>query len=644
MQPLGAIPCAAGTGFRVWSGGAHSVWLCLFEGPDDAETRRIPMVCGADGVWSTQLPGVGAGLRYGFRADGPFDPDRGWWFDPAKLLVDPHALEIDRHFTFDPRLAAPRLAGIDTAGLVPKAVVTSLPDPVPHAPPLSGPGGLIYEINVRSFSLLHPEVPADLRGTVAALGHPAIIAHLTRLGVDAVELMPVAAWIDERHLPRLGLRNGWGYNPVTMMAPDPRLCPGGIAELREAIAALRAAGIGTILDVVFNHTGESDAKGPSLSLRGLDARAYFAHDDEGRLINDSGCGNTLDCTHPATRRLVLDSLRHFVRASGVDGFRFDLAPILGRGPNGFDAEAPILAEITADPVLADRMLIAEPWDIGPGGYQLGRFPAPWLEWNDRYRDRVRRFWRGDAHALGALATALAGSGDIFEGPRTRSVNFLAAHDGFALADLVAYEERHNLANGEDNRDGHGENLSWNNGAEGDSPDAGIRGARRADLRALLATLFASHGTIMLTAGDEFGRSQQGNNNAYAQDNALTWLDWRGRDSELEDYVAKLSALRRRLGGVASADLLHGQPDASGMRDVIWLFPEGREMTVADWEAAEGEALGMILAETQGARHAVLFNRGRMPVDFALPLRPGRHWTDATVGPRSVKIVSEVAWK
>jgi len=361
--------------------------------------------------------------------------------------------------------------------------------------------------------------------------------------------MPITAWIDERHLPPLGLANAWGYNPVGFMALDPGLCPGGVAELRETVAALHRVGIGVILDLVFNHTGESDVQGGVLSLRGLDNAAY-AHAADGSLINDTGCGNTLDFGNPALRALALDALRHFVRHAGVDGFRFDLAPIMARSYGaapGFSPQAPIFAEIAADPWLADRVMIAEPWDIGPGGYQLGRFPPNWLEWNDRYRDDVRRFWRVDGGRgdgdLGALATRLAGSADLFGEGMCRSVNFLAAHDGFTLADTVMYQGRHNHANGEDNRDGHGENFSWNHGVEGPSGDPAIAAARMADLKAMLGTLFASTGTVMLTAGDEFGRSQQGNNNAYAQDNPLTWVDWQGRNRELEDHVAALSTWR-----------------------------------------------------------------------------------------------------
>ena len=498
---------------------------------------------------------------------------------------------------------------------------------------------------MRPFTMLHPDVPPEIRGTVAALAHPAIVAHLKRLGVGAVELMPITAWIDERHLAPLGLTNGWGYNPVAFMAPDPRLCPGGIAELAATVAALRVEGIGVILDVVFNHTGESDAGGPTLSLRGLDATAYFRHEPDGRLVNDAGTGNTLACDQPATRRLVLDALRHFVAHAGVDGFRFDLAPVLGRTASGFDPEAELLEAIAADPLLADRVLIAEPWDIGPGGYQLGNFPPPWLEWNDRYRDRVRRFWRGDAHMLGAFGTALAGSSDVYPGPATRTVNFIAAHDGFTLADLVAYRHKHNHANGEDGRDGHGENLSWNHGVEGATDDPAVFEARRRDLKALLSTLFASRGTIMLTAGDEFGHSQGGNNNAYAQDNPTTWLDWQGRDRDLEAVCAALGDLRRARPALSDPGLLSGETGPGGIPDVAWLTPTGRPKTAEDWDGARGPALAMVLGRGGDGRLAVLFNRSEHAVAFRLPARAGHRWEDAhdgrvTLGPRAVAFVTE----
>jgi len=586
---------------------------------------------GPDGVFSAFVPGLGAGARYGYRADGPYAPAEGLWFDPAKLLVDPYAVALDRPFAYDPRLAHPRRGAPDTAPLLPKAVVAALPAPVAPPPPAFRPGGLIYKLPARAFTIRHPDVPPALRGTVAALAHPAALDHLTRLGVGAVDLMPVTAWIDERHLGPLGLTNAWGYNPVALMALEPRLCPGGIAELRATVAALRAAGIGVILDVVFNHTGESDAQGPTLSLRGLDARAYFRHAPDGGLANHAGTGNTLACDHPATRRLALDAARHFVGQAGVDGFRFDLAPILGRTDRGFDPGAPLLAEMLADPLLGDRVLIAEPWDVGPGGYQLGRFPPPFLEWNDRYRDRVRRFWRGDAHLLGDFATAVAGSSDVFPPPATRTVNFVAAHDGFSLADLVAYRHKRNHANGEHNRDGHDENLSWNNGVEGPSDDPEVTAARARDVRALLATLFASRGTIMLTAGDEFGRTQGGNNNAYAQDNPTTWLDWAGRDRALEAYVARLAALRRAAPELGDPRLLTGAAGPDGLPDVAWLTPEGEAKTAAHWERPDGPAMAMLLARPGAGRLAALFNRSHAPVDFHLPPRPGFAWLEAADG-------------
>ena len=580
---------------------ATQVWLCLFD-PDDRETR-VPLA--KDGP-SHHGPALAAGTRYGLRADGPYDPPSGLWFDPAKLLLDPYATQIDRRFAYDPRLAAPRETGFDTAPLMPKAIVPHVLPPLPCQPPIFAYGGLIYELGVRGFTMRHSDVPPSQRGTIAALAHPAVIAHLKALHVSAVELMPITAWIDERHLPPLGLANAWGYNPVGFMALDPGLVPGGIAELRDTVAALRAAGIGTILDLVFNHTGESDAHGPTLSLRGLDARGYFRHAPDGSLVNHTGTGNTIACDAPPTRRLILDSLRHFVTAAGVDGFRFDLAPILGRTAQGFSPDAALLREIAGDPLLADRILIAEPWDIGPDGYQLGRFPPNFLEWSDRYRDDVRRFWRGDDHAIGALATRLAGSSDIFGGPATRTVNFIAAHDGFTLADMAAHRHKHNAANGEQNRDGHDENLSWNNGAEGATDEPAILAARRRDIAALLATLFASRGTIMLAAGDEFGRSQSGNNNAYAQDNAVTWIDWDGRDRALEDTAFALAATRAAAPALAD-------PAFAVAHAVGWLHPDGRAMTEADWNAP---AAGAVAMRVRGGV-TVLINRTAGPARFVI---------------------------
>ena len=556
MTPkLGASVAGGRTSFAVRAPLADQLWLCLFDAKE--REQSFPMARGEDGVWHLDLAEDLAGTRYGYRASGAWAPDRGLWFDPAKLLVDPYAVELDRRFAYHPSLGA---HGLETAALVPRAIVPGAMSEVPRERPLISPGGLVYEVNVRGFTLLHPDVPEALRGTVAALAHPAIIAHLKKLRVSAVELMPIVAWIDERHLPPLGLANFWGYNPVAPMALDPGLCPGGVVELR---------------DTVLNHTGESDIHGAVLSLRGLDNAAY-AHTADGQLINDTGCGNTLDFAQPAVRALALATLRHFVAHAGVDGFRFDLAPVLARGP-GFDPHAPIFAEIAADPWLADRVMIAEPWDIGPGGYRLGEFPAGWLEWNDRFRDDVRRFWKGE-EGIAQLATRLAGSADIFGEQACRSVNFLAAHDGLTLADTVAYAQRHNLANGEDNRDGHGENHSWNCGVEGPTDDVAVLARRAADLRALLGTLFASTGTILLAAGDEFGRSQQGNNNAYCQDSPIGWVDWAGRDTALEDYVADLAA-RREAAAFA-------QFPTQG----AWRRGDGAVMTIEDWQDPANDTL------------------------------------------------------
>lgn len=632
MTSLGATITKEGIRFAAWSSSARRIWVSIFDDQGNRELDRLELQPEGEGVHALSVPGLAAGTRYGLRADGDYAPERGLWFDPDKLLVDPYALEVDRPYAYNGRLAARRGEGADTAPLMPKAIAGASPKPLPALPPLFRPGGLIYEVPVRALTVLHPEIPEKQRGTIAALAHPAVIDHLKRLGVGAVELMPVTASIDERHLPPLGLRNAWGYNPVTFMALDPRLAPGGLAELRQTVATLRDAGIGTILDLVFNHTGESDRLGPTLSLRGLDNRTYYRHAPDGGLANDTGTGNTVACDHPVVQAMILDTLRHFVSHAGVDGFRFDLAPILGRVEGTFDADAPLLKAIRNDPVLGGRVLIAEPWDIGPDGYQLGNFPPPFLEWNDKYRDDVRRFWRGDHGMVGALATRLAGSSDVFggAGQRTsRSVNFIAAHDGMTLADIVAYEHKHNEANGEDNRDGHSENLSWNNGIEGITSDAAVAKARFDDQCALLATLFASRGTIMLTAGDEFGRTQKGNNNAYAQDNGITWLTWAGRDRMLEAYVVLLAALRRTMPAFSDTHFLTGKAeDASDIPDVAWLTETGAPLGEADWNDPSRHRLVMLLGQTGEERLAVMVNGDRRQCVFTLPARQGFEWRPA----------------
>jgi glycogen debranching enzyme len=632
---------AVGATFVLYSTTGTAAWLCLFDASGEIETARLPMARDGD-HFTLHLPDAQPGLKYGYRLDGLHDPDSGRFHDPAKLLADPYATRFDRRWAWNPLLAASRSESVDTASLVPKAILEK--PAYKKAPrPCFSPGGFIYEANVRALTMLHPDVPDRDKGTLAALAHPAVIKHLQAIGVDAIELMPVTAGIDERHLAPLGLSNAWGYNPVTFMAIDPRLAPGGIADLKQAVAALRKAGIGVILDLVFNHSGESDRFGAVVSMRGIDNATYYrAHEGQpGHLTNDAGTGNTIACDNPVVRRLIIASLRHFVLGAGVDGFRFDLAPILGRSAQGYSRDAALLNEICSDPVLKDRVLIAEPWDIGPGGYQLGNFPQAFLEWNDRARDDLRRFWRGDDWTLGALATRLAGSADIFNhnhAAQTRSVNFLAAHDGFTLADLVAHEGKHNAANGEGNRDGHNENHSWNNGVEGATDDTAIIARRRADLKALLSTLFATRGTLMLTAGDEFGRSQHGNNNAYAQDNAAFWVDWSKRDAELEAHVAALAGLRKCHPALSGLDFLSPETAA-------WLRPDGQAMHPGDWDQPDAGAVAMILHAESG-NLAVMINRTGNTLAFTLP-EDG--WRDALtdealpgaadVAPRAVRFAA-----
>jgi glycogen debranching enzyme len=445
--------------------------------------------------------------------------------------------------------------------------------------------------------------------------------------------MPIAAWMDERHLPPLGLANAWGYNPIVFMAPDPRIVPGGLDEVRNTVAALHQAGISVILDVVYNHTAESDEAGPTVSLRGLDNAVYYRHavNDPGRLVNDTACGNTLACDRSPVIRLVTDAMRHWVEAAGVDGFRFDLATVLGRSERGFDPEGPLLAAILQDPILRETRLIAEPWDVGPGGYQLGNFPAPFLEWNDKFRDDMRRFWKGEG-GPGALATRLAGSSDIFQAtfrPPSASVNFITCHDGFTLTDLVAFSGKHNEANGQENRDGSNDNHSWNNGVEGPSSDTVVNEKRGRDIRALLAMLFLSRGTPMLTAGDEFGHTQKGNNNAYCQDNEITWLDWPNADRALVAFVAGLSRLRQSHPQLGSDVFYSGRaPKPGELPDVEWLNAAGRTMSLDDWQQADFIAVALASSASEGGpeRVFVVINRASNAATINLPKTDERGWS------------------
>ena len=651
---LGVTLTAAGIDVAVHAPDAETVALCLFDA-QDRETARIRLPGRTGPVHHGHIPDITEGTRYGLRAYGPWDPANGHRFNPAKLLLDPWATRIDRPFRLDHLLFdrdGPRPD--DTASLMPKAIIGT-PDaqPVTSRPDFDWDRQVIYELHVRGFSKTHPDIPPAIRGTFAALAHPASIRHLKQLGISTVELMPSAAWIDERHLPPLNRTNYWGYNPIAYCAPDPRLAPGGWSEVRTAVDALHDAGISVILDVVLNHSGESDEYGPTVSLRGLDNAGYYRlAADKSRYVNDAGCGNILAMDRPAVLRLGLDALRAWALYGGLDGFRLDLATTLGRRDTGFDRDAPFQAAVEQDPILSRCIIIAEPWDIGPGGYQLGAFPARWGEWNDRFRDAVRRFWRGDQGMIGEFTTRFAGSAEIFpHRPLSRSINYITAHDGFTLADLVSYATKHNEANGEHNHDGTNDNLSWNNGVEGPSADPAVSAARSRDTRALLATLLLSRGTPMLSMGDELGRTQSGNNNAYAQDNASAWLDWPTADTALAGFTADLIAARRSLAALFNGRQLTGDPaEGETHPDVAWYAEDGRTMTAADWERASNHTLIAVL--TAGAdRAALVFHAASDPVKIALPEpRSGTLWVrlldsagdnaGATIAPRSVTVFQE----
>ncbi|WP_185984903.1 glycogen debranching protein GlgX [Aureimonas mangrovi] len=609
-QRFGATPVPGGVEFALFSSAAETAWLCLFEPGEPLESQRLALPGREGDVFYGFVPGLGEGALYGLRASGPFAPERGARFDERKLLVDPYALRLDRPFRHDAALCN---FGTQTAPLVPRAIVSALPKAAPPLP--AGAPGFTYEVLTRGFSMRHPGVRPDYRGTVLAFTEEAVLDDLARLGVETVEFMPLAAWIDERHLPPLGLSNAWGYNPIAHMAPDPRLAPGGLPDIARAVSALHGRGIRVLLDVVLNHSGESDELGPTLSYRGLDNAAYYRlrQDDAALYVNDTGTGNTFAAERAPVVQLFLDTLRTWAEATGIDGFRYDLAPVLGRDAKGFSPDAPFFRALAKDPVLKNRIHVAEAWDIGPGGYRVGEFPPPFIEWQDRFRDDVRRFWRGDRSMVPALAMRLAGSHDLFEAP-SRGVNMIAAHDGFTLADITMYERRHNEANGEGNRDGHADNHSWNNGHEGPTDDPAIIARRGRDMRALLATLFLSRGNLLLVAGDEFGRTQHGNNNAYAQDNATTWLDWARADMEIAAMVARLAALRRRFPALGGEEFAPGG-------SASWLSEHGRAMENGEWDDPSRRFLGFFV-EDGAERLIAYFNAAQADVPVLLPTPDG----------------------
>ena len=649
---LGASLVPGGVHFALAAPEATEVELCLYDPEGRHEVARLALSAdtrdATGGVWHALLAcseAQATQLVYGWRVHGPWAPEQGLRFNPAKLLLDPWAREVQgRYDGSDLHHGDERLDGVPTGRPCPRdngasalkaRVVADLPPLIQPRPRIDPARRVIYELHVKGFSALHPALPPALRGSYAGLAHPASIAHLQALGITTVSLMPVAFRADEARLQALGLSNHWGYSTVGWSAPETRYWSGRPdssprTEFRAMVEALHAAGLEVVLDVVYNHSAETDELGPTLSLRGIANRQYYQlePDNPARYVNWTGCGNCLDLNQPLALRLVMDSLRRWVSEFGVDGFRFDLAPVLAREPirtqGRFNPQAPLLTAIAQDPVLRPRLMIAEPWDIGPGGYQLGGFPPGWLEWNDRFRDEMRAQWLMHSGTRGALAHRLAGSSAEFSGrPAHSSVNFVTAHDGFTLRDLVSYQHKHNQANGEDNRDGHSHNLSTNNGVEGDTDQPEVLQRRALQRRSLLAALCTSLGTPMLLAGDELGHSQQGNNNAYCQDNQISWIDWPQADTGLCRFVQQLLALRHELSLLQAAGWWRLDGQGPGPQ-ALWFDPAGQALDETRWAQAGHDGLMLMLhAPRHRAGHAtaalILLNPGPQALDFRLPV-------------------------
>jgi len=635
--PLGAHWDGRGVNVAVFSAHAQRIELCLFDAGGQHELQRLTLPGHSHDVWHGYLPGARPGLVYGLRAHGPWRPERGHRFNPNKLLLDPYAREIVGRFAWrDPHFGADlRHAGhMDTSDNAAHALKARIVDDSfdwqgdshLHTPLADT---VLYELHVKGFTVLNPAVPEAQRGTYAGLASDAAIAHLQRLGVTAVNLLPVQQHLDEQRLVAMGLSNYWGYNTIGFFCPDPVLASGagGLSardEFRAMVKRLHGAGIEVILDVVYNHTAESDEHGPTVSFRGLDNPSYYRLPPHacGHYENHTGCGNTLDLRQPRVIQLVLDSLRYWAAQMHVDGFRFDLAPVLGRGHHGFDRHAAFFIALAQDPLLSRLKMIAEPWDVGPGGYQLGGFPNGWLEWNDRFRDTMRAFWLEGQGTRGDFALRLCASSDLFQ-PRGRtpseSVNYVVSHDGFSLRDLVSYADKHNEANGEHNLDGHGHNHSVNCGVEGPTDDARVNEQRGRLQRALLASTLLAQGTPMLAAGDEFGRTQAGNNNPYCQDNPTTWLDWAGADSDLLAFTTRALALRRQALPLATR-WYDGLTDRLGLHDLAWLRADGSELQGEEWRKADGRVLGCLIGRPgrAAAPLMMLINGNEAAVSFVLP--------------------------
>ncbi len=657
--PLGATWDGEGVNFSLFSAHAERVELCVFDGRGRRELQRIPMPEQTDQVWHVYLPEARPHLLYGYRVHGPYKPEAGHRFNPNKLLLDPYAKALvgrlswgDAHFGYRVGHAREDLSfdRRDSAARMPKCQVV---DPAfswgsDRPPQTAWRNTVIYELHVRGFTQQHPGVPPQLRGTYAGLCTAPAIDHLRRLGVTAVELMPVHAFVHERPLVERGLRNYWGYNTIGFFAPEQAYAADSAPdrEFKTMVKTLHSAGIEVILDVVYNHTAEGNQLGPTLSFRGIDNSSYYRlMPDNPRYYRDfTGCGNTLNMQHPRALQLIMDSLRYWVLEMHVDGFRFDLAAALARELHDVDRLGAFFDIIHQDPVLSRVKLIAEPWDLGENGYHVGGFPTGWAEWNGRYRDAMRAYWKGEGGQIGELGFRLTGSSDLYghSGRRpTASVNFVTAHDGFTLADLVSYEQKHNEANGEDNRDGHNHNLAWNCGAEGPTDDPAINALRARQVRNFLATLFLSQGVPMLQAGDEMGRTQQGNNNAYAQDNALSWIDWNLDESKraLFDFTSRLIAIRQSNPVFRRRRFFQGRSiRGHEVKDIIWLTADGNEMTDTEWHNEGARCLGMYLAghglsmiddrgmPVVGESAIMLLNAHQEAVEFALPdSLPEKSW-------------------
>ena len=687
--PLGATPMADGTNFALASGAAEAVTLCLF---DASGTESQVQLADYDaGVWHGFVPGVGPGQAYGYRVTGPYDPGRGLWCNPAKLLLDPYARAVSGEVGFGPEVLGYAMGDpgtpstLDSAGHMPRCLVVDSEHTWTDGGPLRRryADTVIYEVHVRGFTMRHPGVPEHVRGTYAGLAHEAAVSYLTGLGVTAVELLPIHQNVPESFLLDRGLTNYWGYNTIGYFAPHSGYSaavragqPGGqVAEFKAMVNALHLAGLEVLLDVVFNHTAEGGVLGPTLCFRGLDNPAYYRlqPSDPGQYVDTTGCGNSLNAGDPLTLALIMDSLRYWLTEMHVDGFRFDLAPTLARQEGGFDQVSAFFDLVSQDPVVSRAKLIAEPWDVGQGdSYDLGRFPPLWREWNGRYRDSMRDYWRSHQVGIGEFATRFCGSSDLYGGPGRRrptaSVNLITVHDGFTLADLVSYDTKHNEANGEANRDGTDDNRSWNCGTEGPAADPAITTLRQRQSRAMLATLLLSFGVPMLLGGDERGRTQGGNNNAYCQDNDITWFDWASGDDDLLAFTRRLIAFREQHPVFRRRRFLAGKDAA----ELGWYTPAGTPMTEADWADPSALSLAIYLDGADDPDLAedgtplldddflVLFNAWWEALGFTIPsTRPGQTWraeidtyeppavatmpqrqaTDlVTVGPRSVTVL------